>query len=212
MKIDCADPSFKIEQFNGGPWGENSYILYHPQSHHAVLIDPGWGAGKLKRFLSSHSLKLDFILNTHGHIDHIGENHSFDVPIYVHKDDARFLSDPLFNLSGFTLWPYRSPEPARLLNDGDEIPFRDGVLRIIHTPGHTPGSIAIGFSDILFTGDTLFCSSIGRTDFPYGDGGKIIQSIRTKLIALEDDVKILPGHGPISTIGAERHHNPFLNQ
>lgn len=209
MKIKRSNSSI-LKKFTVGPLEENCYIVGDPNTKDACIIDPGAEPRRLKGFLQKEGLTLKFILNTHGHGDHIGANGSFGVPIYIHSLDADFLTDPSKNLSGNFGLPISSPKAGRLFEDGDRIPLADMELEIIHTPGHTPGSVSIRLDDVIFTGDTLFRGSVGRTDLAYGDDILLLKSIREKLLVLSDDTVIYPGHGGESTIGEERKSNPFL--
>lgn len=188
----------------------NCYILGNEKTKEAIIIDPGADYEKIKLVLARHNLLPCYIINTHGHGDHIGANGSLSVPIYIHRDDADFLQDPKRNLSSFLGFSLHSPPATHLLNDGQQLNLIGFTLNILHTPGHTPGGICIRLDKILFTGDTLFAGSIGRTDFPYGNEEILLNSIKTKLLALDDDTLIYPGHGDPSTIKRERKTNPFL--
>ena len=188
----------------------NSYVVADPESKEACLIDPGAGAGAIKDFLNKNGLSLKFIINTHGHGDHIAQNASFRVPIYIHRLDKDFLTNPDLNLSRVFLFSVTSPKADRLLEGGEKIKLGSIYLEVIHTPGHTPGSVSIKTGDVIFTGDALFNGGIGRTDFPYGDEELLLKAIKEKLLVSSDETIIHPGHGASSTIGHERKTNPFL--
>ena len=200
-----------LKNFTVGPLAVNAYLLADPLTKDACLIDPGADARKIKDFITKNGFNLKFIINTHGHGDHIGANGNFDVPIYIHRLDKDFLTDPKKNLSPLFMFNIRSPAAARLLEDGDVIEVGSLSLKVLHTPGHTPGSISLLLDGIAFTGDTLFNNGVGRTDFEYGDEEALLNSIKSKLITLADDTIIYPGHGEPSTIGDEKQNNPFLN-
>ena len=204
-----SQSNFILKRFVVGPLQVNCYVVADALTKDACLIDPGADDGAMKNFLRKHNLNLKFIINTHGHGDHIGSNAAFGVPIYIHKLDKDFLSDPEKNMSGMFSFLIRSPEADRLLCDGDKINLGSLELEVIHTPGHTPGSISLKLDKVLFTGDTLFAGGVGRTDFAYGDEGALMKSIN-KLLTFNDDTIIYPGHGELSTIGMERKSNPFL--
>lgn len=193
-----------------GPMEVNCYIVYDPPTKDACVIDPGGDPQKIKRALEKDGLKLKFIINTHGHGDHIAANGDLKAPIYIHTLDAAFLKDPKKNLSSFFFFSIKSPDASRLLEDGDKIELGSSSFEVLHTPGHTPGSITLLLGNVAFTGDTLFCGGIGRTDFEYGDEGELMRSIHQKLMALSDDTIVYPGHGGDSTIGRERKDNQFL--
>ena len=188
----------------------NSYLLADPHTLEACLIDPGGADHEIKEVIAKEALDLKFIINTHGHGDHITANSKFDHPIYIHRLDKDFLTDPEMNMSRSFFITITSPAATRLLEDGDKINLGGLELDILHTPGHTPGSISIKVDGVIFTGDALFRGSIGRTDFAYGDEDLLIRSIKKKLLAFKNDTIIYPGHGEPSTIGAEKRSNPFL--
>lgn len=192
----------------------NCYILASDKAQEAIIIDPGAQENKIRDVLDKHKLRPAFIINTHGHIDHIGCDDEFGVPVYVHRDDAALLKDAKLNLSGFLVTPYSVKSVIKTLEDCKNISLGEIELQVIHTPGHTPGGICLLMKapcdNILFSGDTLFCEGIGRTDFNGADEGMLIKSIKEKLLVLADNTIIYPGHGPTSTIGYEKKHNPFL--
>ena len=188
----------------------NFYIVADESKNDAFLIDPGGDPGRIKQILKKKDLNLKFIINTHGHGDHIFANGSFDVPIYIHKLEKEFLTDPDKNLSGMFGFLLKTPKAAKLLEDGEKIYLNDMEIEILHTPGHTPGSVSVKLNGAVFTGDALFRGGVGRTDFPYGDWETLLKSIRERLLVLDDETVIYPGHGDASTIGEERRSNPFL--
>ncbi|MFH1868570.1 MAG: MBL fold metallo-hydrolase [Candidatus Omnitrophota bacterium] len=194
-----------------GAMEANCYIFGSAKTKEVVIIDPGGDHEKIKKLLDENSLIPKFIINTHGHIDHIGANRNFELPVYIHKDDADFLTNPLKSLSAFYGNFKMSKKADRQLQDNEEIEIADLKLKVLHTPGHTPGGISLHYNGLVFTGDTLFEGSIGRTDFPYGDSDGLINSIKEKLLSLDDSVIVLPGHGEKTTIGGERKSNPWLS-
>ncbi|MGE5197595.1 MAG: MBL fold metallo-hydrolase, partial [Deltaproteobacteria bacterium] len=169
---------------------------------------------KIRQALDRHKLKPAFIINTHGHIDHIGCDDKFGVPIYAHARELPLLKNPGLNLSDFVAVSYRVKSEVSALREGQLIDLAGIQLEVIHMPGHTPGGIALLMrkpeDGILFTGDSLFNMGIGRTDFPGADEAELKRSIKNKLFKLPDDTVIYPGHGPSSTIGREKKENPFL--
>lgn len=205
MKRACI-----VKRFVVGPLQTNCYLLEDPATKDACLIDPGANPKEIRRFISDGGLCLKYIINTHGHGDHIAANAFFNVPIYIHKLEEDFLVDPDKNMSRMFMGGIVSPRADRLLADGEILPLGELKLKILHTPGHSPGSVSIVVNGIAFTGDALFAGSIGRTDFDNGDADLLYRSIMQKLMALPDDTVIYPGHGPESTIGEERRSNPFL--
>ena len=209
MKPKNIDKFF-LKRLVVGPLEVNCYILADPVTKEACLIDPGADPERIKKLLRENNFKINFIINTHGHGDHIAANACFAAPIYIHKLDEDFLMDPKKNLSEAFLFNISSPKAAKTLEEGNKISLGALKLEIIHTPGHTPGSISIKLDGIVFTGDALFSGGIGRTDFDYGNEKTLLRSIRNKLLILADDTVIYPGHGNPSTIGEERRTNPFL--
>ncbi len=180
----------------------NCYVVGQVETREAMVIDPGTDreteAKKILKEIESNGFKIKYIVNTHGHPDHTGGNKIFreatDAPILIHEYDAPMLKGPFAD---------------RMLHDGDSVQVEGIVLRVLHTPGHSPGSITLIGNDVVFTGDTLFTGSIGRYDLPGGSLKEIKNSLK-KLMTLPDHMKVYPGHGPTSTIGEERKTNPFL--
>jgi len=206
MKAD----KFFLQRFVAGPMAVNCYLLADPVTKDACLIDPAAVPPGMKGVLQKNSFTLRFIINTHGHGDHIAANAHFRLPVYIHSLDADFLNDAEKNLSSAFFFRVTSPEASRLLEDGDKITLGSLGLEVMHTPGHTPGSISLKADGVVFTGDALFAGGIGRTDFPYGDEEALLKSIKKRLLVLGDDTAIYPGHGEPSTIGEEKRSNPFL--
>ncbi|MDP2939380.1 MAG: MBL fold metallo-hydrolase [Candidatus Omnitrophota bacterium] len=199
-----------LEHIIVGSMEVNCYLLGSETSKDAVIIDPGDDYPKIKKLLERLKLNPKFIINTHGHMDHIGADDKFNLPVYIHRLDAGCLINPEKNLSAMFGLAYSVKSVAWPLDDGKTINLENLNLEIIHTPGHTPGSICIKVNNIVFTGDTLFQGGIGRTDFPGASESNLFRSIREKLLTLDDETIIYPGHGPNSTIGQERKSNPFL--
>ncbi|MBN1913942.1 MAG: MBL fold metallo-hydrolase [Candidatus Omnitrophica bacterium] len=197
-----------------GPLEANCYILAEKEGSTAIIIDPGHEERRIKNALKKHGLNPAFIINTHGHIDHIGCDDKFGVPVYIHSRDERLLNDPGLNLSSLLSAPFKVRSKVLTLEEGQLIENGGLALEVIHTPGHTPGGICLLMKkpkdNILFTGDSLFCQSIGRADFPGADEGSLISALKEKILKLNDDVIIYPGHGPSSTIRDEKRGNPFL--
>lgn len=202
------------------PLMENTFVVIDKASGECVIIDAGnYSAAEdraLANFISERNLKPVMALNTHGHIDHIlGVNfvkETFDVPFAVHSKDKFLIDSATEHGKLYGLKMESTPTIDIDLKEREEIKFGESVLKVIHTPGHTPGHVCLfePKSKVLFTGDTLFRESIGRTDLPGGDYSWIMESILNKLVPLGDDVDIFPGHGPKSSIGHEVLYNPFV--
>ena len=203
-----------IETLVVGPIQANCFILGHEETGEAAVIDPGDEAQRILAALGRHNLTLKTIINTHGHFDHVGGNKALKAatgaPILIHGGDAPMLAHLADSAAVWGMRVEDSPAPDRILADGDEIGFGAVTLKVIHTPGHSPGGISLFTPGHLFVGDTLFAGSIGRTDFPGGDYGVLIDSVRSRLFVLGDDVRVYPGHGPATTLGRERQFNPFF--
>jgi len=210
MTKPSKEESFFLKKFTVGPIAVNMYCVADPITKKACIIDPGGGVTVVKNLLREKGYTLEFIINTHGHGDHIAANGHFDVSVYIHRLDKDFLTDPEKNLSSFFIFKIISPQATKILEDGEIVELGDLKLEIMHTPGHTPGSVSIKLNGVIFTGDALFKGSIGRTDFAYGDEEALLKAIREKLLVFSDDTIIYPGHGDSSTIGEERRSNPFL--
>lgn len=193
----------KIKRMPVGSLQTNCYIVSDAKKE-AFIVDPGGEADRIKKFIKDEKLHVNFIINTHSHIDHIKADYDLCFPVYIHKFDSLALERQEHNFSTFILGDFKPCKPARTLHDKDRIKSGDLELEIMHTPGHTPGGICIKVDKVVFTGDTLFKDGIGRTDLPDGSYEAIMSSIKNKLLCLDDDVVIYPGHGGDSTIGIER--------
>jgi len=199
-----------IKKIVVGPLESNCYLAGDEDTKEIYVIDPGGDYEKINSAIVKYSLKPKAVINTHGHGDHIGANGEFGIPVWIHRLDADFLTDSSKNLSGAFGFFLKTETASRLLEDGDILGIGKYNFEVIHTPGHTPGSICLKSSGVIFTGDTLFCEGVGRTDFAYGSQEDIMDSIKERLFTLDDDYVIYPGHGPSSTIGNEKTNNPFI--
>jgi hydroxyacylglutathione hydrolase len=203
-----------LEILTVGELETNCYILGYEKTKQCVVIDPGGDFEIIEDHLKKLKLKVKYIILTHGHVDHIGALAQLKkvtgAEILIHSKDSAMLYDPHQNLSIFSGDKITATKADKLLEEGDIIQCGGIKLEVLHTPGHTPGSISLLIDKMIFTGDALFCGSIGRTDFPGSSYQKLISSIKDKILSREDDLIIYPGHGPSSTIGEERRNNPFL--
>jgi glyoxylase-like metal-dependent hydrolase (beta-lactamase superfamily II) len=196
-----------------GAFAANCYLVACDRTLDGVVIDPGAEAKRILDMVHREKVNVRYIINTHGHVDHVGANEelrqALGAPILIHEADGEMCKKPHASLSAF-LGRMKLAEPDRLLVGGEKLTVGDLVLEVIETPGHTRGSITLLAGGALFTGDTLFAGSIGRTDLPGGSFEEILRSIREKLLVFPDQTAVYPGHGPETTIGEEKSYNPFL--
>ena len=197
-----------------GPMMSNCFVLGCERTREAAVIDPGDDTDRILLALADAKLKVRYIINTHGHFDHVGGNKRMKdatgADILVHPYDAPMLDATSSSAFSMGLRVENSPPPDRTIDEGDSVAFGDITLNVLHTPGHSPGCICLHTDGVVFVGDTLFAGSIGRTDFPGGDHELLISNVRKKLFVLGDDVRVFTGHGPETTIGRERRFNPFF--
>ncbi len=208
----------KIDRLILGAYETNCYILRESATaKDCLIVDAGLGADRLINFLKEHKLNPAAVVLTHGHIDHIAGVAALraefaDIKVYIHKVDAKMLTEAEHNLSALAGVPFSAGPADLFIEAGDIIEQVSIKLQVLHTPGHTPGGICLYSKDegIVFTNDTLFADSIGRTDFPNGSKSQLLNSIKEKLFTLPDETKVYPGHGPITTIAREKAHNQFF--
>ncbi len=202
----------EIHRLQVGRLQANCYIVACTNTRKAIIIDPGGDPEMIIHNVAEKDYEIEYILNTHGHMDHVEANGEIQKALggklAIHSEDADMLQGTTIFDRSRNNQEYKKPD--LLLNDKDTIHFGDLTLEVIHTPGHTPGGVCFLVEDNLFSGDTLFSGSVGRWDFPGGSYSDLLRSLNEKLLVLEDAVVIYPGHGPSSTIGHERRHNPFL--
>jgi glyoxylase-like metal-dependent hydrolase (beta-lactamase superfamily II) len=192
-----------IKMFTVGMNETNCFIVGDTKTEEAIIIDPGIDntseAKNILKEIQQNKFRVKFIINTHGHPDHTSGNRimkeATGAPILIHEYDAPFL---------------QHPKADKTLREGDLIEVGEIKLRVLHTPGHSKGSMALLSADVVFTGDTLWAGTIGRYDLPGGSLEEIMNSLKNKLLILPDRLKVYPGHGPTTTIGEERRSNPFL--
>ena len=198
------------------PFDENVYIYYDEQSLDACIIDPGGSFEKIREFVNSKKLKVKSVILTHAHADHIGALQEIidqckDIEVIAAKREKKILNSPAYNLTINFGMKNTSFEATRYVEDGDTYQIGGQTLKFILTPGHTSGSMCVFDGEIMFTGDTLFEGSIGRTDLPTGSYQEMENSLK-KLSQMNEDIIILTGHGEQSSIGQEKKYNPFLRQ
>lgn len=204
----------KVEKLVVGEMQANCYLVWDEQSKEAVVIDPGGDPDTIIDAISRNSLKVIHIINTHGHVDHVETNdlirQKTEATLLIHSADVSLLQDLELNLSQALGRGKNFLPPTKTLEDKDKLKLNGFELEVLHTPGHTPGSICLYGDKRLFSGDTLFAGGVGRTDLPGGNFRQLKDSLEHKILKLSDGVVVYPGHGPNTTIGKERRDNPFL--
>lgn len=214
MDIITAE-NIKIAVMAVGPVQTNCYIVNRFNSKKAFVIDPGDEGEKIERYLEENELEPEAVLLTHGHFDHILGipylKEKYRIPVYAGEKEQELLEDDSKNCTNMIGLSY-GIKPEYFLKDGRKIDIDEVNIQVLETPGHTAGGVCYYLPEekLLFAGDTLFCGSIGRTDLPTGNEGRLIDSIKKKLLPLPDDVTVFTGHGEPTTIGYERKHNVFI--
>jgi len=200
-----------------GPLGVNCFVLGCGATGQGVVVDPGGDVEQILASIRKRGLSVVSIINTHGHFDHVGGNRQLQAAtgaeLLIHPADEPMLARVAGVAGMYGLQAENSPAPDRLLEDGMLLSFGNRQLRVIHTPGHTPGGCCLYLESEqkLISGDTLFADGVGRTDLPGGSHAQLVNSIRSRLFTLPPQVQVWPGHGPATTIGHEQQHNPYLD-
>lgn len=207
----------EIHNIKTGSYFTNCYIVYCNETKEAAVIDPGDDGEEITGFINDNNLKVKYIINTHGHWDHIGAlgyvKEKTKADILIHEDDEDTLQDADKNLSSYMSKPGTAPGADKLLKEGDKIKIGNNIiLEVLHTPGHTQGSICLLGDGVFFSGDTVFADSIGRTDLPGGSYEEIKNSIHEKIVPLTNDYTIYPGHGSETTLSREKKLNPYFKR
>ncbi len=197
-----------------GPLAENTYIVGHAESGKAVVIDPGDDGEEILHRVSAEGWTIEKILLTHGHFDHVGAvsllKERTGADVHIHPDDAGQLRTAGRQALMFGLRVPTPPPPDVLVREGDAIALGKATFRVLHTPGHTPGHVTYLAGDLAFVGDLIFAGSIGRTDLPGGSLPELLRAVREKIFTLPEGTVLFPGHGPATTVGAEKRGNPFF--
>ena len=205
----------KIEHYVVGMVGTNCYFAINEQTKECIIIDPGDEAARLSEKIAAGGYTPVAILLTHAHFDHImgvdALAETYGIPVYIHEDDADMLQQPDINC-GAMIGTRASAKADKQVRDGDTINLAGMEIQVIHTPGHTPGGACYYFpqQEVVFSGDTLFCESVGRTDLPGGSMSQLVRSVREKLFKLPDLTIVYPGHGEPTKIGTEKQYNSFI--
>ena len=199
-----------LKIFREPPIDNNNYLLIDEESKEAALIDCSAVDSDIKNTLEQYGAKLKYILLTHGHFDHVAGIRPTDAKIVMHENDLPVLNQTNMYLPAFGIPEITIPKIDIYINDGDVIKLGNNNIKVIHTPGHTQGGVCYLIDNMLFSGDTVFCESVGRCDLEGGDFDQIVDSIKTKIFTLPEDTIIYPGHGKSTTVSWEKIHNQFM--
>lgn len=214
MTEASAAAQLTVIAYSVGPLDNNTYVIVDGSTNEAIVIDPSFDSAPIIDDIRARGLRVTEIVNTHAHIDHVVENarfmEEFGVGLALHPADVPFLTGLAEQAAWLGLPCPRESRPTKLLSDGDIIRIGAGTVRVVHTPGHSPGSVSLIGDGFAIVGDVLFADSVGRTDLPGGSMPDLLASINDKLLTLPDETLVYPGHGPSTTIGRERRQNPFL--
>lgn len=206
--------TLEIRRLVVGPFQSNCYLVRAPQSRSAVTIDPGAEPDRIESALQSWGAELEAILLTHAHLDHVGAvgalSSGRSVPVFLHPDDLPLYRAAPRQAEAFGLRADTPPEPDRELRHGERVDVAGLSFAVRHAPGHSPGGVVLVGDEHAFVGDCVFAGSIGRTDLPGGDPGRLLRSIREQILTLPEETVLLSGHGPETTVGREAASNPFL--
>lgn len=190
-----------------GSYQENAYIIINEETREAIIIDPGDEGKSLISYLKGLNVKLQYILLTHGHLDHVGAvdelREEFNIPVYINEADMKYIER-----RKMAFGPMKRAD--FFLKEGDDLSFGTHSIKIFETPGHSKGSLSYLIDGVLYVGDVLFQGSIGRTDLPGGDFNELISSIKDKLMKLPGNTRVMPGHGPETTLSQEKSFNIYL--
>lgn len=203
-----------LECLEVGPLAVNCYLIGDEATKEAVVVDPGGNVDKILQILNFHNYKVKYIIDTHGHFDHVSGNAEIKAktgaPIIAHEAEVPLLAithqSPMAQMFGGKA----TPPPDITVKEGDVIEVGSIKMSVLYTPGHTPGGMTLVFGNYALVGDCVFAGSIGRTDFPNSDHETLINSIQNKIMTLPEETILLPGHGPYTTVGDEKRYNPFL--
>jgi glyoxylase-like metal-dependent hydrolase (beta-lactamase superfamily II) len=210
---------YRVETVVSAPFMQNSLVVWDPETSEGFVVDPGFEVEGIVSAVRRHGVRLKAVINTHGHVDHIAGNREVldafpGVPLWIGRNDAFMLTDPDANLSAPFGLPITSPPADRLLDEGEEVEVAGLRFLIREIPGHSPGSIVFISEEreppFALVGDVVFAGSIGRSDFPGGDGRLLVRGVREKLLGLPERTILYPGHGPETTVGQEKRSNPFV--